>query len=192
MNSTFLVRVHGFLNRRSVSHSVELCAKAAVVPNSSSSQFSIGVISTAAVGPALQAVSLKFQLGAPPISRIAIGSWPASAWAIAFREQRSRKQKSAALVISVNAHLTATITGALSKPATLTTTGTEPPGVIPFGTYAFTWYSPAKPPTRPLKKTWADLPPMVTVTVFVVLDGGENGAALPAVTGGLTDPSPAQ
>ena len=33
---------------------------------------------------------------------------------------------------------------------------------------------------------------MVTVTGLVVTAGGEDGAALPAATGGFTGPSPAQ
>src|ERR1017187_171118 len=90
------------------------------------------------------------------------------------------------------AYLTATVTGALSNPATLITSGTASPGVMPLGTVTFTWYSAASPPTRPLKKTGAALPPMVTVTVFVVTAGCEDGEALPATTGGFTGPSPAQ
>lgn len=50
-------------------------------------------------------------------------------------------------------YLMATFTGALSKPATLIVNGTASPGEMPFGTYAFTWYSPVSPPTKPLKKT---------------------------------------
>ena len=35
-------------------------------------------------------------------------------------------------------YFTATVTGALSKPATVAINGTALPGVMPFGTYAFT------------------------------------------------------
>ena len=37
-----------------------------------------------------------------------------------------------------SSYLTATLTGALSNPATVITSGTALPGAIPFGTYAFT------------------------------------------------------
>src|SRR5580700_11415055 len=75
MNSTFGERVQGFLKRRSTSHSVEWEPKSGVTPASSSSQFSIGVTSTAAVGPKLDPPSLTFQLAAPPSSTIAAGSF---------------------------------------------------------------------------------------------------------------------
>jgi hypothetical protein len=91
------------------------------------------------------------------------------------------------------AHLTAIVTAGLVCPATLNTTGTASPVVIPDGTTAFTWYSPANPGVRPLKATCADLPPMVTVTGFTVVDsGGVTGAADPSFTAGDTAPSPVQ
>src|ERR1035438_6217549 len=74
MNSSFFERVQGFLKRRSVSHSVEWRLKTAVTPASSSSQFSMGVTSTAAVGLKLDPQPLVFQPAAPPSSSIAAGS----------------------------------------------------------------------------------------------------------------------
>src|SRR5579863_2595440 len=74
MNSALRESVQGFLNRRSVSHSVELLPKSGVTPASSSSQFSIGVTSTATVGPKLDPPPLKFQFAAPPSSTTATGS----------------------------------------------------------------------------------------------------------------------
>ncbi len=53
MNSNFSETVQGFLNKRPVSHSVECRPKSGVTPASSSSQFSIGVTSTAISGPKL-------------------------------------------------------------------------------------------------------------------------------------------
>jgi hypothetical protein len=73
MNSSFLDKSHGFLNRKSVSHSVERRVNNGVVPASSSSQVSIGVISAAKSAPKLDP-PLTFQLAAPPSSTIAIGS----------------------------------------------------------------------------------------------------------------------
>src|ERR1035438_1826760 len=75
MNSAFLESVQGFLNSRSVSHSVERWANVGVTPPSSSSQFSIGVTSTAAVGPMLDPPSLRFQPGATPSSATAVVSF---------------------------------------------------------------------------------------------------------------------
>src|ERR1035438_8479647 len=75
MNSAFLESVQGFLNSRSVSHSVERWAKVGVTPLSSSSQFSIGVTSTATVGPMLDPPSFRFQPGATPSSTTAAGSF---------------------------------------------------------------------------------------------------------------------
>ncbi len=75
MNSAFLEIVQGFLNRRSTSHSVEEREKSGVTPASSSSRFSIGVTSTAAVGPKLDPPALKFQFAAPPSSTTATGSF---------------------------------------------------------------------------------------------------------------------
>jgi hypothetical protein len=74
MNSTRFEKLHGFLKRKSTSHSLECRANRRVNPASNSSQFSMGVTSTAAVGPKLDAPSLRLQLGAPPSSRIAAGS----------------------------------------------------------------------------------------------------------------------
>src|ERR1700691_5480543 len=75
MNSAFLERVQGFLNNRSVSHSVELRVKNGAVPSSSSSQCSIGVTSAAKLGANVAAPPLTFQLAAPPSSTIAAGSF---------------------------------------------------------------------------------------------------------------------
>src|ERR1017187_102546 len=74
MNSTVRESVQGFLNKRSVAHSVAWCAKLGVTPASSSSQFSIGETSTATVGPTLQVCCFRFQLGAAPISITATSS----------------------------------------------------------------------------------------------------------------------
>src|ERR1019366_3129084 len=90
-------------------------------------------------------------------------------------------------------HLTAIVTGGLVCSATLSTTGTASPVVIPLGTIAFTWYSPAYPGVSPLNATCAVLPPMVTVTGFTVVDnGGITGAGDPSFTAGVTAPSPVQ
>src|SRR5438045_7583317 len=69
MNSTFLEMSHGFLNRRSVSHSVECRANCGVTPTSSSSQRLIGVNSTATVGPRLDPPPFTFQFPTPPSKR---------------------------------------------------------------------------------------------------------------------------
>src|SRR5580698_5606384 len=74
INSALRDSVQGFLNSRSVSHSVELCVKKGDTPASISSQFSIGVVSTAKFGANVAAPPIKFQLVAAPISRIARGS----------------------------------------------------------------------------------------------------------------------
>src|ERR1035441_1915410 len=90
-------------------------------------------------------------------------------------------------------HLTAIVTAGLACPATLTTTGTVSPVVIPPGTTALIWYSPAYPGVSPLNATWAALPPMVTVTAFTIVDrGGVVGAGDPSFTAGVTAPSPVQ
>src|SRR5579872_990108 len=73
MNSTFLESVQGFLKSKSVSHSAEWRAKSDDVPTSISSQFSIGVNSTATSPPTLEPPIL-FRLLAPPNSIIATGS----------------------------------------------------------------------------------------------------------------------
>src|ERR1700741_808574 len=88
MNSAFFERVHGFLNNKSVSHSVELWAKSGVVPASSSSQCSMGVTSTAKAGPKAGAPPLTFQLVAAPNSRIAIGSFSAACEKAAAEQRR--------------------------------------------------------------------------------------------------------
>src|SRR5579871_2224498 len=75
MNSILSEIVQGFLNRKSTLHSVEWRLKSGVTPASSSSQFSIGVISTATVGPKLDPRPGNVQLGTPPISTIAAGSF---------------------------------------------------------------------------------------------------------------------
>lgn len=54
INSTLFESVHGFLNKRSVPHSVEWRVNSEVMPASSSSHLSIGVTSTAIVGPKLE------------------------------------------------------------------------------------------------------------------------------------------
>src|ERR1700721_3015045 len=75
MNSALREMVQGFLNSRSVSHSVELRVKKGETPASSSSQFSIGVVSTAKFGANVAAPPVTFQLVAAPISRMATGSF---------------------------------------------------------------------------------------------------------------------
>jgi hypothetical protein len=90
-------------------------------------------------------------------------------------------------------HLTAIVTAGLVCPATLSTTGTASPVVIPLGTIAFTWYNPAYPGVSPLNATCAVFPPIVTVTGFTVVDcGGVVGAGDPSFTAGATAPSPVQ
>lgn len=66
MNSTLFESVHGFLNKKSAFHSVEWRVNSEVMPPSSSSHFSIGVISTATVGPKLDTPSLVLLPAAPP------------------------------------------------------------------------------------------------------------------------------
>ncbi len=72
MNSTVLDRVQGFLNRKSVSHSVWPCWNSGPVPASSSSQFSTGVTSTAADGPKPAPPPFRLYSAVAPISRVAI------------------------------------------------------------------------------------------------------------------------
>jgi hypothetical protein len=86
-------------------------------------------------------------------------------------------------------HLTAIVTAGLVCPATLTTTGTVSPVVIPAGTTALIWYNPAYPGVRPAKASWAALPPIITVTAFTVV---VKGAGDPAATAGVTAPNPVQ
>src|SRR5215472_538856 len=92
MNSTFGDIVQGFLNKRSVLHSVECRLKSRVTPASSSSHFSIGVTSTATVGPNPDPPPLTFQLAAPPSSRTATDSFsPLSTdCAKVFRQMRNK------------------------------------------------------------------------------------------------------
>ena len=85
------------------------------------------------------------------------------------------------------------VTGGLVWPATLSTTGTVSPAVIPLGTTALIRYKPAYPGVRPLNATCAALPPIVTVTGFTVVDNGRVvGAGWPSFTAGVTTPSPVQ
>src|ERR1700741_1164083 len=71
MNSILGERVQGFLKRRSVLHSVEWRLNSGVTPASSSSHFSIGVTSTATVGPKLELPSVRLRSAAPPSSTTA-------------------------------------------------------------------------------------------------------------------------
>jgi hypothetical protein len=64
-----------FLNSRSTSHSVQLLVSKGDTPTSSSSQFSIAVVSTAKFGAKAAAPPVTFQLVDSPISRMAAGSW---------------------------------------------------------------------------------------------------------------------
>src|ERR1700677_320303 len=75
INSALRDSVQGFLNSMSVSHSVELRVKKGDTPASISSQFSIGVVSTAKFGANVAAPPVTFQLVAAPISRMATGSF---------------------------------------------------------------------------------------------------------------------
>jgi hypothetical protein len=85
------------------------------------------------------------------------------------------------------------VTDWLSCPATLTTTGTSSPVMIPAGTTTFNWYNPAYPGVSPLNATCAVFPPIVTVTAFTVVDnGGVVGAGDPSFTPGVTAPNPMQ
>src|SRR5579863_1026347 len=69
MNSAFGDSVQGFLNRKSVSHSVDFRMKNGDTPASSSSQFSIGVVSAARLGAKLAAPPVVFQLVEAPSSK---------------------------------------------------------------------------------------------------------------------------
>ena len=96
-------------------------------------------------------------------------------------------------ITGLSSYLTAIVTAGLVCPTTLTTTGTASPVAIPAGTTAFTWYNPAYPGVSPLNATCAAFPPIVTVTVFTVVDnGGVLGAGAPSFTAGDTAPSPVQ
>ncbi len=74
ISSAVFERVNGFLKSMSVLQSVAPEAKRGPVPISISSQFSIGVNSTAMVGPALVVLGVV-QFRAEPISKMAIGSF---------------------------------------------------------------------------------------------------------------------
>src|SRR5580658_8653876 len=101
MSSTFFESVQGFLNRRSVSHSVECRVKSGVTPASSSSHFSIGVTSAATLGPKLDP-PLTFQLAAPPSSTMAMGSLSAGgACANGHPQQRNKHGNNAAALARV-------------------------------------------------------------------------------------------
>src|SRR5215471_3888352 len=89
MNSFLSDNIHGFLNKRSVVHSVECRLNSGVTPASSSSQFSIGVNSTATVGPKLDWASVKLRSAAAPSSMTAAGSL-SPAWAIALAVQKNK------------------------------------------------------------------------------------------------------
>src|SRR6202008_4941728 len=88
MNSILGERVQGFLKRRSVLHSVEWRLNSGVTPASSSSHFSIGVTSTATVGPKLELPSVRLRSAAAPSSTTATDSFSAD-WAKTFSAQRS-------------------------------------------------------------------------------------------------------
>src|SRR5579863_1579592 len=75
MNSTVSDKVNGFLNRRSMSHSVWPPPKRGAMPASISSQSLIGVNSMAADGPKLVPPLRKPHSPAPAISTIAAGSF---------------------------------------------------------------------------------------------------------------------
>src|ERR1700676_4898104 len=100
MNSALRERVHGFLNSRSVSHSVECDRNSAVTPASSSSQFSMGVTSTATEGPKLDPPSLRLQLPAPPSSITAAGSFSTDC-AKAVAEDKIRADSKTNLVMQM-------------------------------------------------------------------------------------------
>src|SRR5215472_5423580 len=88
MNSNCFEMSHGFLKSKSVFHSAERWRrKRGVTPISSSSQFSIGVTSTATLGPKLDPPPERLVLEAPPSSRIATAL--SAVCAAAAREQRS-------------------------------------------------------------------------------------------------------
>src|ERR1039458_7519816 len=88
MNSALFESVQGFLNRRSVSHSVECRLKSDVTPTSSSKRFSIGVTSSATVGPKLEPSPVRLWDADPPISTTAAGSLSTDC-AKAFPAQRN-------------------------------------------------------------------------------------------------------
>src|SRR5579862_4329432 len=71
MNSNFGDMFQGFLNKTSVLHSVACRLNSGVIPASISSQCSIGVNSTAAVGPKLELPCVTLRSAAPPNSTTA-------------------------------------------------------------------------------------------------------------------------
>src|ERR1700691_5948238 len=72
INSTLGEMSQGFLNNRSVPHSVECRRNSAAVPNSNSSQFFTGVTSTATEGPKLfEASPVTLRNAAAPTSTTA-------------------------------------------------------------------------------------------------------------------------
>src|ERR1700678_3488936 len=113
MNSALREMVQGFLKSRSVSHSVELRVKKGETPASSSSQFSIGVVSTAKFGANVAAPPITFQLVAAPISRIARGSlssgrpcrWPQECVGGACPYTDNANDRKAHAIASVNARV---------------------------------------------------------------------------------------
>lgn len=72
------------------------------------------------------------------------------------------------------------------------TTGTAEPLADPAGTSAFTWYSPTDPGASPENCTEACAPPIMTVGVVVVDEGGLLSAAEPLAGWLVTEPSPVQ
>ena len=88
-------------------------------------------------------------------------------------------------------YCTASVTGGLVSPATVTTTGTVSPET-PAGTTALIWYNPGYPGVNPLNDTAAFWPPMVTAGMFTVVESGDTGAGAPCATAGVTAPSPVQ
>src|ERR1700743_3395942 len=95
MNSTFGEMSHGFLKSKSVPHSVECRRKSAVVPNSSSSQFLMGVTSTATEGPKLFAESVTLRNAAAPTSTTARSSSSLDDCADAFVAHKSTNESHA-------------------------------------------------------------------------------------------------
>src|SRR6516162_11487087 len=102
MNSILGERVQGFLKRRPMLHSVEWRLNSGVTPTSSSSHFSIGVTSTATVGPKLELPSERLRSAAPPSSTTATSFGSLSAdCAKALVQYSSNAPKSAHFVTDV-------------------------------------------------------------------------------------------
>src|ERR1700722_8672678 len=106
MNSACSERVQGFLKSRSVPHSVEVRLKSGVRPASSSSQFSMGVTSTATVGPELP--SSRLREPAAPSSRTAIGSFSFDC-AAALREHRHKEAISTVILLVLLVSMSASL-----------------------------------------------------------------------------------